>query len=86
MASSLPVVASPVGALAEIVVPNETGLYATTPAGWTDALERLARDPELRVRLGAAGRRQVEERYSVAVAAPALARVLERASASKSRT
>jgi glycosyltransferase involved in cell wall biosynthesis len=86
MASSLPVVASPVGALAEIVVPNETGLYATTPAGWTDALERLVRDPELRVRLGAAGRRQVEERYSVAVAAPALARVLERASASKSRT
>jgi glycosyltransferase involved in cell wall biosynthesis len=85
MASSLPVVASPVGALASIVVPEETGLLADG-AAWESAIRRLASDPELRAALSAAGRRRVEERYSVGVAAAALAAVLERVSASKSRT
>jgi len=70
MASALPVVASPVGANREIVVPGETGFLAETDADWIASLSRLAQDPELRRRMGAAGRRRVTEHYSLEVAAP----------------
>ena len=64
MASSLPVVASPVGANREIVVPGETGFLAATDADWISSLFRLSEDPELRRRMGAAGRRRASEHYS----------------------
>jgi glycosyltransferase involved in cell wall biosynthesis len=67
MAAGMPVVASPVGALTEIVKDGETGLLASSPEQWGDALERLIIDRDLRLRLGAAGRRHVEERWSFAV-------------------
>jgi glycosyltransferase involved in cell wall biosynthesis len=86
MASGVPVVASPVGSLASIVVDGETGLHATDAAGWSAALDRLD-DPQLRMRMGTAGRERVRERYSVEVAAPLVVDALERAvSVSKSRT
>ena len=44
---------------------GETGFLADTAEEWVDAVGRLARDPELRRRMGAAGRRLLEERYSV---------------------
>jgi glycosyltransferase involved in cell wall biosynthesis len=66
MAAGLPVVANPVGANCEMVVPGETGYLARTPEEWAEAISRLAADPALRARLGAAGRRRVEEKYSVA--------------------
>jgi glycosyltransferase involved in cell wall biosynthesis len=65
MAASLPCVASPVGANTEAVLENQTGYYARTPAEWEQALERLLRAPELRARLGAAGRAHAERRYDV---------------------
>ena len=66
MAAGLPVVANPVGVHAEMVRHGATGFLADTAAEWADAVGRLARDPELRRRMGAAGRRAVEERYGVA--------------------
>lgn len=65
MAASLPCVASPVGANTEAVLENQTGYYARTPAEWEQALERLFGSPELRLRLGAAGRAHAESRYDV---------------------
>jgi len=65
MAASLPCVASPVGANTEAVLDNQTGYYARNSAEWEQALERLIRSPELRVRLGAAGRAHAETRYDV---------------------
>lgn len=65
MAAGLPVVANPVGVQAEMVRHGETGFLARTPAEWVEALRRLASDPELRRRLGAAGRRRVEAEFSV---------------------
>ncbi len=58
MAAGLPVVATRVGGVAEVVVDGQTGLLA--PAGDADALAarilRLADDRDLRERLGRAGR------------------------------
>jgi glycosyltransferase involved in cell wall biosynthesis len=65
MAAGLPVVANPVGVQAEMVRHGETGFLAETPAQWVEAVGRLAHDPDLRRRLGLAGRRLVESGYSV---------------------
>ena len=69
MAAGLPVVANPVGVHPEMVRDGETGFLASTPDEWARAVARLAHDPALRGRLGRAGRRLVEERYSVAAGA-----------------
>jgi glycosyltransferase involved in cell wall biosynthesis len=65
-ASGAAVVASPVGALTEIVEDGSTGLLASTPEEWGRALDRLLTDRDLRLRLGAAGRKSAEERWSFA--------------------
>jgi hypothetical protein len=65
MAAGLPVVANRVGMNRHMVIDGETGLLADTPDEWARAIARLASDPELRSRMGAAGRRQVEQHYAV---------------------
>jgi glycosyltransferase involved in cell wall biosynthesis len=64
-AAGLPVVANAVGVQADFVRDGETGFLATTSDEWVNAARALAADAPLRARLGAAGRRQVEERFSV---------------------
>jgi glycosyltransferase involved in cell wall biosynthesis len=76
LAAGLPVVANPVGVQADLVRHGETGFLAETPQQWADAIGRLARDPDLRRRMGEAGRRLVEERYSVRAGAAAWLRIL----------
>jgi glycosyltransferase involved in cell wall biosynthesis len=66
MAAGLPVVANPVAMNRQMVIPGRTGLLAETPERWAAAIERLAADPSLRSQMGAAGRRLVEQEYSVA--------------------
>lgn len=65
MAAGLAVVANPVGVQADIITHSETGLLATTPEEWVQAVRALASDPDLRRRLGRAGRERVEREYSV---------------------
>lgn len=77
MASSLPVVASPVGANSEIVVDGVTGILASTNEEWYRALSRVRDDRALRSRLGDAGRKVAEERYSLRVTAPRLAELIK---------
>ncbi len=72
MAVGLPLVATRVGALPEIVgTDNEAGLLV--PPGDAEALAaalgRLLDDPELRSRLGSAGRRRVQDRFTWRAAA-----------------
>jgi glycosyltransferase involved in cell wall biosynthesis len=64
-ASGLPVVATNVGGIPEILADGETGILVPPedPAALARALERLIADPGLRSRLGAAGRRRIEELY-----------------------
>jgi len=66
MAHARPVVASAVGGLLDLVVDGETGVLVPprdVPA-LREALEGLLADPELRRRLGEAGRVRVQERFS----------------------
>jgi glycosyltransferase involved in cell wall biosynthesis len=69
MAAGLPVVANPVGVHVEMVRHGETGFLARTPDEWVEAVGHLAGDAALRGRMGQAGRRLVEEEYSVAAGA-----------------
>lgn len=69
MASGLPVVANPVGVQADLVRTGETGFLVETPEQWVEAVGRLVRDPQLRMRMGEAGRRRVEDEFSVAAGA-----------------
>ena len=79
MACGTAVVASNVGGIPEVVVPEETGLLVDVglkPGGFdpadpaafagalADAINRLARDPALRERFGQAGRARVEAHFS----------------------
>jgi glycogen synthase len=80
MACGAPVVASAVGGIKEVVVPEETGLLvsftqqseapfeAVDPEGFSrdlaSGINRIVADPALRDRMGAAGRRRVEQHYS----------------------
>ena len=79
MACGTAVVASNVGGIPEVVVPEETGLLVDVglvPGGFdpadparfaaalADAINRLARDPALCERMGAAGRARVHAHFS----------------------
>jgi glycosyltransferase involved in cell wall biosynthesis len=65
MARGRPVVASAVGGLAEIVVPEQTGLLVPPEdsAALAAALERLIADLGLAQRFGAAGAKRVQEHF-----------------------
>ncbi|MBN2494623.1 MAG: glycogen synthase [Deltaproteobacteria bacterium] len=65
MACERPVVASRVGGIPEIVVPDETGLLVEPgePEAIAEAINRLLADRDLALRMGKAGRQRVEEHF-----------------------
>jgi glycosyltransferase involved in cell wall biosynthesis len=67
MAARLPVVATKVGGTPELVTHGETGLLVSPQDsdGLTEALLVLLRNPELARQMGQAGRRRVEELFTV---------------------
>jgi glycosyltransferase involved in cell wall biosynthesis len=81
MAASLPVVTTRVGAIPEMVTEGETGLLV--PAGDAQALrasiETLLARPELRARMGDAGRRVVEADYDARANSRRLVEVIKAA-------
>jgi glycosyltransferase involved in cell wall biosynthesis len=76
MALGIPAVASAVGANNSIIQDGINGFLANSDEEWFDKLNRLIIDPELRRTLGEAGRRTVEERFSVRRAAPVLLEIM----------
>jgi len=67
MAAGLPVVATGVGGTTEVVVQDETGFLvpAADPDAMAKAIVTLLRDPTLCRRMGEAGRRRVEQHFSI---------------------
>jgi glycosyltransferase involved in cell wall biosynthesis len=77
MAAGLPVIASPVGANAQIVLDGQTGFLPRAAADWPASIARLATDAGLRARMGTAARQRVESEYSLRRAADEWANLLE---------
>lgn len=71
MASSLAVVASPVGGIPEVLSDGVCGLLLPVdkPAAWAAALAKLSADAGLRQRLGMAAREKVLRHYDIQVTA-----------------
>jgi glycosyltransferase involved in cell wall biosynthesis len=65
MASGIPVLAADVGVLPTIVRHGETGFVYRDGAEFAHYARKLAGDPELRRRMGAAGRERVAKSYSI---------------------
>lgn len=81
MACGLPVIASPVGVNSDIVTPGN-GILARSPDEWEQALTILLGNPDLRARMGEAGRHRAVELYSLASQAPRLIQIFRSAAAS----
>ncbi|MCC7009049.1 MAG: glycosyltransferase [Acidobacteria bacterium] len=81
MAAGLPVVTTPAGDAAAVVVAGETGIVVGPDDidALVDAIRRLVRDPGLRRQFGEAGRRRVEAEYQDRGLADRLFRVYEHA-------
>lgn len=76
MAVARPVVATPIGINQQLVQPGINGYLASTAEGWQAALLDLIQHPALAEKQGLAGRHQVAQHYSLAVAAPQVAQIL----------
>jgi glycosyltransferase involved in cell wall biosynthesis len=72
MACGLPVVASAVGVNSEIVQHGTNGYLATTPQEWEVLLGQLLESDALRVQLGIAGRKLVENNFCIQQTGPKL--------------
>ena len=79
MACGLPVIASPVGVNSRIVEQGKTGFLASSTAEWLQALVMLSQNTNLRSDLGKAGRKKVEQEYSLQITAPRLFEILSEA-------
>jgi glycosyltransferase involved in cell wall biosynthesis len=79
-AMRLPVVCTDADGLAENVVHGETGIvvHRREPRQLSDALARLAVEPDLRQRMGAAGRARALSRFRIADQIAAFSALYER--------
>ena len=81
MAAGLPVIGVRGGAVQEIIRHGETGFLAQPddPLELARYVEQLARDPELRTSMGAAGRKRALAEYSLDASAAGMLKVYEQA-------
>jgi glycosyltransferase involved in cell wall biosynthesis len=82
LAVGIPAIVSPVGVSKRLLEQYDVGLAARNTNAWFDALRRLFDDREGAARLGAAGRKLVEEQFSINTNAPKLAAAIHEIAAS----
>lgn len=73
MACGVPVVVSPYGMNGEVLAQGEIGFGAATEDEWVDKIGSLLSDAGARRAMGVAGRRVVEDHYSLRALAPRMA-------------
>ena len=77
MSVGVPAIASKVGGNNDIIQDGVNGFLASNEKEWFDRLSLLIKNADLRKRVGLAGRKTVEERYSVKVNAQKFISVLQ---------
>jgi len=77
LATGVPVVCSPAGINREIVEDGVHGFWANTQEEWIEKLEILINDPDLRRKMGMAGRKRVIEQYSLKANAPRMLKIFQ---------
>jgi len=82
MACGLPIVASPIGVNAKIVMQGTNGFLAESQDEWEKAFEAL-QDMQLRIRMGREGRKLVEDIYNYSVQSKVLVETFQTLDASK---
>jgi hypothetical protein len=85
MACGLPVIASPVGVNTTIVREGVNGYLVENVAGWKAALTRMLASPNLRERLGAAGRTIAVAEYSLKTYAPRMVALFQNTARGRAR-
>jgi glycosyltransferase involved in cell wall biosynthesis/tetratricopeptide (TPR) repeat protein len=73
----IPSVVTPTQAYRDVVVDGETGLFATTPEEWYQAIRRLVVSPKERRRIGAAARDAARDAYAMPAMAVNLRSILD---------
>ncbi|MFC1667380.1 glycosyltransferase family 4 protein [Candidatus Omnitrophota bacterium] len=76
MSVAVPVVSSPVGMNRGLIQDGINGFLASSDEEWVEKISRLIEDPGLRHKIGLAGRRTIEEKFSVKVNAPRFLKIL----------
>ncbi len=82
LATGVPVVCSPAGINKEIVEDGVHGFWANTQEEWTEKLETLINDHDLRKRMGKEGRKRVVDHYSLKANAPRMLKIFQKLSSS----
>lgn len=78
MQQSLPVIATIEGGIPDIVIEGETGFLVSTadPFGLAEKMKELIQNPELRVKMGKAGRKRYEQHYTLEIFENRIAQIL----------
>ncbi len=78
LAAGVPAVVSPVGLNRDLAIPGKTGLWADDIDDWRDKISDLVDHPNKRMKMGLAGRKLVENKYSLQAQAPRYLAILRK--------
>lgn len=78
MSVGVPCVVSKVGRNIDIVEDGVNGFLASSEDEWVDRLSLLIENPQLRQRIGFAGRKTVEEKFSLKANAPKILEIIQK--------